>query len=383
MDMSSFIEALGHMGCGWFILKFAEDNGITVGSKTYYGGDSSMDTRIRNYNNTKNEHKEILEYLLSNWRSSYSAGLPKVSNAKLYELAKQLFCMFCKINTNGKCPNKTNISNSKIVRVSTPLIDEFPFYGFDEETIHIRYEDDIKEDERVEGLCRNLEEWYSLVIRYLNELSFELDLPNLKIEKIPVILSKARPTHSYRNNVAKWIKKQVDLRGKDITEKAIQHILDCEIQTLLVNGEFVHNYEMPYIKIYYTNTTEKDFYRYIASICMTLAHEYFHYYHYLLVGNNIYKNPMPKEDLAVTESLADIFAYDCLLRNKHFNHMMEKVAFGRHSWWIEHFGSNIPYAEAIRYCFGFGYQVQYAKMFDVLMLSKNSMKDAYKRLMRK
>ena len=381
--MSIDMETLNKMGKGWFILKLAEDNGINVGTKTYYGKENAMKARLQRYKSTKSIHREILEYLLNNWNNGFTAGDPVISNSELHELAKQLFCMFCKMNLNSKCPNKTNVSISRVIRESKPLVDEFPFYGYDEETIHIRYEDSIKDDERVEGLCRELEEWYSLVVRYFNELSLQLDLPDLRVEKIPVILSQERPTHSYKNNVAKWIKKQVDLLGKDITEKQIKHILDREIQTLLVSGEFVHNCEMPYIKIYYTNTTEVDFYKYIASLCMTLAHEYFHYYHYLLVGKNIYKNPMPNEDLAVTESLADIFAYDCVLRNKHYNGKMEEVAYRRHDWWIKHFGSNIPYAEAIRYCVNFSFQVNYMKMLDVLTLSKSSMNDAYKRLKRK
>ena len=60
--MEKFEELLRKMGKGWFILKLAEDNGINVGTKTYYGKETAMKARLQRYEATKNIHKEMLDY---------------------------------------------------------------------------------------------------------------------------------------------------------------------------------------------------------------------------------------------------------------------------------------------------------------------------------
>lgn len=88
--MEKFEELLRKMGKGWFILKLAEDNGINVGTKTYYGKETAMKARLQRYESTKNIHKEMLDYLLINWNSRISAGEPVISNKDLFELAKKI-----------------------------------------------------------------------------------------------------------------------------------------------------------------------------------------------------------------------------------------------------------------------------------------------------
>jgi hypothetical protein len=88
--MEKFEELLRKMGKGWFILKLAEDNGINVGTKTYYGKETAMKARLQRYEATKNIHKEMLDYLLINWNSRISAGEPVISNKDLFELAKKI-----------------------------------------------------------------------------------------------------------------------------------------------------------------------------------------------------------------------------------------------------------------------------------------------------
>lgn len=67
---------LKRMGKGWFILKFAEDNGINTGTSTTYGNSQAMYTRTNNYNNTIAYHKQMIRYLSNNWNTRISGGDP-------------------------------------------------------------------------------------------------------------------------------------------------------------------------------------------------------------------------------------------------------------------------------------------------------------------
>jgi hypothetical protein len=310
---------------------------------------------------------EILDYLLNNWKKNFSGGNPVVSNNELHYIAM-------------KIKNQNNIAQSK-----KKMVDKFPFYGPDNNTSHVRYDSNVCEDEKVSGLCEYLEWLYNHIIAHIQSLFGSLYDGDLM--KIDVILSKDKPKNIVENDVAMWLKKQFDLFGEGLTVDKIREIINSRFIELMVCGKFVcgnrNKDERPYIVIYYRNTNITNinqFDTYLADISKTFAHEYFHFYHYLFAGN-IYKPNMAWGELAVTESLADIFAYDFLMTYHRFiNKKMRDVAIKRYKFWDKYFGSSIAYAEAIRYIMKKYIDIDYSKMLAVFKLSKSSMLDAFMEL---
>ena len=75
------------MGKGWFVLKIAEEHGITTKTPSDYGKASAMHARLQRYEKTKEYHKDILTYLVDNWSVRLSAGNPVIPNSVLHEYA--------------------------------------------------------------------------------------------------------------------------------------------------------------------------------------------------------------------------------------------------------------------------------------------------------
>ena len=358
--MGLFYEELKGMGRGWFILRLAQDMGISINISTTYGTKNSMSKRNDVYNKTKSDHMKMLDEIISNWDNRITGGQPKLSNRELYDIAIQI--------------KKLSVSSK------TNSVDKFPFYGPDQNTKHVRYADNVLENERVSGLCEYLEHLYDDVIDHV----WRIFGCRNEFGKIDVILSKEKPTSVIENDVASWLKKQFNVFGERLTVEQIQKIVDSRFISLNVLGRFVrgnHNTdERPYIVIYYTNTGIKrknQLERYFAQISSTFAHEYFHYFHYSY-ASHLFKMNMAWGELAVTESLADVFAYDFLMRHHKFiNKKMRDVAMDRYKFWVKYFGSSIAYAEALHFIIMPYKEADYPKMRNVFTLSRTSSLDAF------
>ena len=268
------------------------------------------------------------------------------------------------------------------VKNDKSIDDDFPFYSFDESTENVIYRENIPFDKRVEGLARNLEEWYSNVIDFAHKFYHHLFRENVNIEldSIPVYLSLERPTKDYKKDVAKLLKQKINEVGKDITEKDIRKIINNGLIKHKITGMFFANNGHPYIEIYYTNFNCNDFHKYLAEVFMTLAHEYNHYIHYKLSNPNEFKK---NSDIAcrVKESIADSFAYLCMKDNYTYDSKMDSVADERYQSWIDMSVSDWPYAYAIKY-FNFKRTFDYKKYCKVFNFSSTDIKEAYKELIK-
>ena len=77
-------DSLHHMGKGWFILKYAEDNGVNVGTDLNAYAPNSLHTMINMYRRTAIIHPFMIDYLKSKpiERGVY-AGTPRVDSAEI------------------------------------------------------------------------------------------------------------------------------------------------------------------------------------------------------------------------------------------------------------------------------------------------------------
>lgn len=357
-------KELKTMGKGWFILKLAEDHGIKTGSNWNYGG--NLKGRLSYYNKTLSKHPQMILYIVDNWNNRIKSGSPILKNSELYDIALQLIKHFnLKVKNKGKIVSNIKKSNS-----SKKARPKFIFNENDCDGDLIFYERNVKENERVDGLCSFLECNYRSIIDHLFKF--------VRIDHFPmvrVILSKKRPTHKIENNVAEWILNEVKHYGKNITEERINEIIDNKEVTLAVTGRFYPNRGFPYIVIYYRNIIEKDRYKYFVKVLATLAHEYFHYFHYLFTNRRNLAKKDEWEYLSVNESLAEIFSYDYLTKN--FIQYALDVANDKYQYWKKYFGSKVPYAQALRY-FDSNNKINLQKVDEVLSRSRFDMYDAFR-----
>ena len=79
-------KELNRMGIGWFIIKLAEENSIKINTSSTYGKQSSMETREKVYERTRNDHRKYIKYILNNWSSRITAGDPQLSNDAVRDL---------------------------------------------------------------------------------------------------------------------------------------------------------------------------------------------------------------------------------------------------------------------------------------------------------
>lgn len=363
----SYKEVANKMGKGWFILSLAQEKGIKIRTNLLYGTRKAVNTRIGYYRSTKGKHLDILIEIVNNWNSRITAGDPKLSNKEIYDIALQLLKLF-------------NIHKNKTGKgLKKDTFYYFPFYGRDEDSFNVRYEEGIEIDKRVEGLSGRLDEFYGRVLKHIDTLFGRYTSPEeeKKIRRIPIILSDKRPSEMVHHDVGKWLKKQFELYGNDLTEERINDIVNRKIENVPIAGEFVSNNGNPYIMIYYTNINENDIQSYFAKAYLVLAHEYFHYFHYVFSQNFGKKS---KEAKIVKESLAEVFAYDCLMANRNYNIKIDQILNDRYYWWKRRIGSSCPYAYAFYY-FNRS-NIVYFKVIDVLMLSKTNMNNAYLKIIK-
>lgn len=355
-------QVLKSMGRGWFILKLAEDNGVYTGSSSNYG--AGIKTRLSIYNKTLNEHKFILLELINGWDNRVVGGNPKLTNQELYDIAIRLINYF-----KLRVAPVINIPVNKKVKV------QFPFNESDHDAKHVRYERNVKDGEKVEGLCSYLEEYYDSIIEHIERLFNIAELP-----KIDVVLSKACPSEIINNDVAEWLKNEFKIYGDNLSKDRINEIINNKDVELSILGKFIESKEKPYIVIYFRNMIENDRHKYFINILQILAHEYFHLFHYLYTkGKNSSKDKWIR--LSVNESLADIFAFDYLHYNSANDQLMINVANERYNFWIKFFGSKVPYAQALRYFIN-NQNINYKKIEEVLNMSAINMNDAYKILIK-
>ena len=163
----------------------------------------------------------------------------------------------------------------------------------------------------------------------------------------------------------------------------------------------------PYIKLYYKNFSYETDEELRIALSNCLAHEYFHFSHHQLIGDNFNKSSGKgaKWRNAVIEALADFFSISYSLdkykRTENRNRLCLDLAKNRYNLWTERFDSETleakwPYAYA--YCFFYENGIWKGNLWDsnnvtdsvlngcrekfndVLNVSKGSMKEAYQRL---
>lgn len=358
-------KELKTMGRGWFILKLAEDHGIKTGSNWNYG--ANLKGRLSYYNKTLSKHPQMILYIVDNWDNRIKGGSPILKNSELYDIALQLIKRFnLKVKNKGKIVSNIQKNNSS--KKDRP---KFTFDENDSDGDLIFYEENVKENERVEGLRSFLENNYTSIVDHHWFKFVRIG----HLPKVRVILSKKRPNHKIENNVAEWILNEVKHYGENLSGERINEIIDNKEVTLAVTGRFYPNRGFPYIVIYYRNIIEKDRNKYFVKVLATLAHEYFHYFHYLFTnGRNLAKKD-EWEYLSVNESLAEIFSY-YYLTNSCIQYVLD-VANDKYQYWKKYFGSKVPYAQTLRY-FDSNNKIILEKVDEVLSRSQFDMYNAFR-----
>ena len=90
MKTFDFEEELRRMGKGWFVLRVAEECGISIPTSTTYGSTLAMRTRNSRFEYTIDYHKDMIDYLKKNWSTRITGGNPVVSNDVLLDLVNKI-----------------------------------------------------------------------------------------------------------------------------------------------------------------------------------------------------------------------------------------------------------------------------------------------------
>ena len=221
-----------------------------------------------------------------------------------------------------------------------------PKQGLDENRQLVYYHENVPEEQRVEGLCYQLEcEYRELIYRFARnafEDCFEESFP----EFIPVVLCKECPSKIYINSdeyVAKKIN-QLIKQGKLVASDDIAKILRFNMR---IAGEFIAD-DVPYIKIYFNQFDAKSADEYISMIINVLAHEFAHYLEYEYCKLNHAKH---YQDARVSEAIADFYGgLYSRYRSEQVKHTFDlQVVEKRYNKWKEREGSGWPYAYALHF----------------------------------
>lgn len=236
---------------------------------------------------------------------------------------------------------------------------------------------------------------------------------------IPIIISGEKPKKRYKysnNELARKIVHVLENREIRSPEDAIlkiEEILErktftdnivgcyCNDNCPIVDFDYPTRDSKPYIILYYHNFSYSTDEELKVAISNCLAHEYFHFHHNLLIGDNFNVKPGGRgnhQRNAVIESLADFFSfvYTLLQCKVQFCKTDSHIDYAKNQFdkWVDKFGSNWPYAYS--YCFFFnrnGRPVLYSQYYedyvgngckekfnDVINDSKDGMSKAYKTL---
>ena len=208
-----------------------------------------------------------------------------------------------------------------------------------------------------------------------------------------MVLSKELPIEKYSISTeekAKMLEFKVGRFGQ-LYAKGYLEILDRDSITSPVLGRYfgikADGDNDPYIVLLYKNFGTNDLELYKAKIAQTLAHEYMHHIHNLIAKDTF--NGKGKYTEAVKEAVADFFGVLYSIWS-HKNDKKIEVALDRYNTWVDYFGSNWPYANALWFLFygdnllDFSDQFDYyvnncatSKFTEVVFESKNDMKKAY------
>ena len=420
---------LQRMGTGWFILKYALEQGIKIGTSINYG--KSQKTRESAYERTRKDHGNMIRDLATTgFSNNVTAGDPVLSTAEIRRILEQLTSGV--IGSPVSKPRQLQKPNNKqIVRKSSVVQKGIPHGADDEIGNYVKYADNVQDSEMVPGLIEYLEIEYEKILGFAYELiNREKLLAIPELQRIPVVLSKKIPNDECYcigdNTLARKVKKQIDRDGQEqitVSEKQIKDIIQIIDQfgwlnrfefTDKVIGMYFHtgaplefdDYckyqfeedEGPYIEIYYKNISCESFDDYKAKLAQCLAHEFFHFIHDWLATGTFNNGSKEWANKAVKESLADFFSVMYLLYSyKHYVGdspsllaLRQKKAEDSYNAWENRFDTSWPYAQALWY-----YHINnwldfdpdfdnyltngsIDKFKDVLIESQNSMYNAYR-----
>ena len=283
----------------------------------------------------------------------------------------------------------------------------------------IIYDKAVKKEDQIEGLVDFLQSEYECFLEAQGRFILDEGLLEEKdFKPIPVILSSECPIgKTYRAN-DDWVARTIvrELRTfypEEEKEAVIKRVLKDRSFTPWITGMYYHdgsyvierndvdcNREGPCIILYYRNTVCQDEEEYKAWIAANLAHEYFHYMHDLYAGDEFSKKGYRRD--RVVEALADYFAFTYSLYaaetglNRVNVYARENVAKDRYDSWAYRFVKDCKWPYAYAYCLFFDVFIpaEYSnhikdywkngcklKFNEVLGISKQGMKYAYKRLM--
>lgn len=286
----------------------------------------------------------------------------------------------------------TNVIVSSKPTTKFPFVEpKLPQTGFDECGYYIRYAEDVEDNEKIPDLCHYLEGEYEMILVFVRKLFCDR---LCDYNRIPVVLSKELPTEKYSISTEEKAK-MIDFKYKqleaELSVKAIEKIIDKDFITTSVCGRYfgfgVDGNNDPYIVLYYKNFGTSDLELYNAKIAQTLAHEYMHYIHNLIAKNTF--NGKEQHTKAVKEAVADFFGVLYSVWS-HKNDKKFEAARETYNTWVDYFGSNWPYANALWFLLDddflfvlsnqFDYYVKnnvISKLIKVIFESEKDMETAY------
>ncbi|MBR6934841.1 MAG: hypothetical protein IKH41_05075 [Clostridia bacterium] len=82
---------LRRMGIGWFILRYASERGVQIGTSLYYGSSNSQKTREAAYERTRSFHQKMIDELLTTGlNNKVAAGDPVLNVNAILKIANQI-----------------------------------------------------------------------------------------------------------------------------------------------------------------------------------------------------------------------------------------------------------------------------------------------------
>lgn len=224
-------------------------------------------------------------------------------------------------------------------------------FGKDHENAYIKYRKDIRDDEKIIGLCSSLLEEYYVLNEYIYSDEFKGVLDIYEDKLIPIYLSKEKPKEKYHisnDELSAMIIRKFEQYGDNLKEIDVSRIIKHRNFTNVVTGRyFSFCYDKdngPYIELYYLNFDVDNYEEYFLELVMTLAHEYLHYVHDVHAHKLFCGSSSFTED-AIKEGLADFFSVIYMVHKD--DKIAESIASSRVEKWMTYFGSRWPYAEAL------------------------------------
>lgn len=321
------MSEINRMGAGWFIVKAAIDYGILKPQNIHFGKESSWKTKENTYKRTIHLHSQYIDEILRHWRSNIALIGSGFSNQDLRILALQLQKIMS--------PQVTDHSN--LIEKNTKAWNEF-----DNDDDLVRYDSNVPENQRVEGLASYLNEIYRLIQDYARDMTsslFSESGSKFSFEPIPVILRQGHPTHVYETD-DKTLARMIDKikRNNDGSYERILSILEKRKTVLSIVGLYCKTH----IVLYYENTSATSIDELREELEMTLAHEYMHYVHNMYVGDKAFSAKTPNRE-NVIEPIADYFSAMYMAWYRRNVKLVQK----RFDFWNEYYGFSIPYVFAL------------------------------------